>query len=258
MPVDVFPEFAPPKIEIQTEGPGMTSKEVEELITIPMEDSLRGVPGIDVIRSSSGGALTQVLPLFNPGTDLLVARQRVQERLKIATAELLQSSGMPIMLQPLSSTSRVMKIGLTSKTFDMMDLSMIAYWTIKFRLMSVPGVANVPMWGDRIKAVQVQVDPSLMRAHDVTLDEVMESTSEALDFGLLRYNAAAKTRVDGMLDTPNQRLVIYFESPVFTPEHLADVPVAVKNRRRTDPPRLRDAANVTYYPCPMAGDSVIN
>src|SRR2546422_11728751 len=99
MPVDVFPEFAPPKIEIQTEGPGMTSAEVEELITIPMEDSLRGVPGIDVIRSSSGGALSQVVMLFKPGTDLLVARQRVQERLKIAIAELPQSSGMPIMLQ---------------------------------------------------------------------------------------------------------------------------------------------------------------
>ena len=258
MPVDVFPEFAPPKIEIQTEGPGMTSAEVEELITIPMEDSLRGVPGIDVIRSSSGGALSQVVMLFKPGTDLLVARQRVQERLKIAIAELPQSSGMPIMLQPLSSTSRVMKIGLTSKTFDMMDLSMIAYWTIKFRLMSVPGVANVPMWGDRIKAVQVQVDPSLMRAHDVTLDEVMESTSEALDFGLLRYNAAAKTRVDGMLDTPNQRLVIYFESPVFGPEHLAEVPIALKNKRRVDVPRLGDIGKVTWDTWPLVGDAVIN
>ena len=258
MPVDVFPEFAPPKIEIQTEGPGMTSTEVEELITIPMEDSLRGVPGIDVIRSSSGGALSQVVMLFKQGTDLLVARQRVQERVKIAIAELPQSAGMPVMLQPLSSTSRVMKIGLTSKTFDMMDLSMIAYWTIKFRLMSVPGVANVPMWGDRIKSLQVQVDPSLMRAHDVTLDEVMETTSEALDFGLLRYTAGAKTRIDGMLDTPNQRLVIHFDSPVFTPEHLADVPVAVKNKRRTDPPRLRDVANVTYDTWPMVGDAVIN
>ena len=242
MPVDVFPEFAPPKIEIQTEGPGMTSTEVEELITIPMEDSLRGIPGIDVIRSSSGGALSQVVMLFKPGTDLLVARQRVQERLKIAIAELPQSAGMPVMLQPLSSTSRVMKIGLTSKTFDMMDLSMIAYWTIKFRLMSVPGVANVPMWGDRIKSLQVQVEPSLMRAHDVTLDEVMESTSEALDFGLLRYTSAAKTRVDGMLDTPNQRLVIHFDSPVFGPEHLAEVPIALNIKALTKQARIKDVA----------------
>src|SRR5437773_11559609 len=134
--------------------------------------------------------------------------QSVQERWKLAIADVPRSSGMPVMRQPLSSTSRVMKIGISSKAYDMMNLSMIAYWTIKFRLMSVPGVANVPMWGDRIKSLQVQVDPALMRAHDVTLDEVMETTSNALDFGLLRYTAAAKTRVDGMLDTPNQRLVI--------------------------------------------------
>ncbi|HWS15328.1 MAG TPA: efflux RND transporter permease subunit, partial [Candidatus Methylomirabilis sp.] len=168
-----------------------------------------------------------------------------------------QSSGMPIMLQPLSSTSRVMKIGLSSKTYDMMDLSMIAYWTIKFRLMSVPGVANVPMWGDRIKSLQVQVEPSRMRAHNVTLDEVMETTSEALDMGLLRYSTAAKTRIDGMIDTPNQRLVIHNESPVFSVEHLAEVPIALK-ARRADPPRLRDVATVAWDTWPILGDAVIN
>src|SRR5437879_12989497 len=127
MPGQVVPACAPPKSEVQTDGPGMTSTEVEELNTIPMEDSLRGVPGIDVIRSSSGGALSQVVMLIKPGTDLMVARQRVQERLKIAIAELPPSSGMPVMLQPLSSTSRVIKIALTSKTFDMMTLTRITY-----------------------------------------------------------------------------------------------------------------------------------
>lgn len=256
-PVDVFPEFAPPKVEIQTEGPGMTSTEVEELITIPMEDQLRGVPGVEYVRSSSVVGLSQVVLLFKMGTDEMEARQRVQERLKLAIAELPQSSGMPIMLQPLSSTSRVMKIGLSSKTYDMMDLSMIAYWTIKFRLMAVPGVANVPIWGDRIKSLQVQVEPSLMRAHNVTLDEVMETTSEALDMGLLRYSTAAKTRIDGMIDTPNQRLVIHNESPVFSVEHLAEVPIALK-ARRADPPRLRDVATVAWDTWPLLGDAVIN
>lgn len=127
--------------------------------------------------------------LFKMGTDLMDARQRVQERLKLAIAELPKSSGMPVILQPLSSTSRVMKIGLSSKVYDQMDLSMIAYWTIKFRLMSVPGVASIPMWGDQIKSLQVQVDPSLMRAHNVTLDEVLETTSDALDIGMLTYSS---------------------------------------------------------------------
>jgi CzcA family heavy metal efflux pump len=257
MPIDVFPEFAPPKVEIQTEGPGMTSTEVEELITIPMEDQLRGLPGVEYVRSSSVVGLSQVVLLFKIGTDLMEARQRVQERVKLAIAELPQSSGMPVMLQPLSSTSRVMKIGITSKTLDMMDLSMIAYWTIKFRLMSVPGVANVPIWGDRIKSLQVQADPTLMRAQNVTLDEVMETTSSALDMGLLRYSAAAKTRIDGLLDTPNQRLAIHNESPVFTVEHLAEVPIALKTRR-AEPPRLRDVATVAWDTWPMVGDAVIN
>ena len=257
MPVDVFPEFAPPKVEIQTEGIGMTASEVEELITVPMEEALRGTPNIEVIRSSSVVGLSQVVMLFKMGTDIMEARQRVQERLQLAIAELPQSSGMPVILQPLSSTSRVMKIGLSSKVHDMMDLSMIAYWTIKFRLMSVPGVANVPMWGERIKSLQVQVDQSLMRAHNVTLDEVMETTSEALDFGLLRYSSAAKTRIDGMLDTPNQRLVIHFDSPLITPEHLDEVPIALK-RVRSEPPRLRDVATVKYDTWPIVGDAVIN
>src|SRR3990172_1605558 len=180
-PVDVFPEFAPPKVEVQTEGPGMTSTEVEELITIPMEDQLRGVPGVEYVRSSSVVGLSQVVLLFKMGTDEMEARQRVQERVKLAIAELPPSSRLPLILPPLSSTSRVMKIGLSSKVYDMMDLSMIAYWTIKFRLMSVPGVANIPIWGERIKSLQVQADPSMMRAHNVTLDEVMETTSDALD-----------------------------------------------------------------------------
>ncbi|KWN13693.1 efflux RND transporter permease subunit [Burkholderia ubonensis] len=257
MPIDVFPEFAPPKVEIQTEGPGMTSAEVEELITVPMEDMMRGVPGVEYVRSSSVTGLSQVTLLFKMGVDVMAARQRVQERLKLAIAELPQSSGMPVMLQPLSSTSRVMKIGVSSKVYNMMDLSMIAYWTIKFRLMSVPGVANVPIWGERIKSLQVQADPVLMRAHNVTLDEIMETTSEALDFGLLRYQGAAKTRIDGMIDTPGQRLVIHHDSPIISPEQLAQVPVAMKTRRN-EPPRLGDVANVVWDTWPLIGDAVIN
>ncbi|MGA8515494.1 MAG: efflux RND transporter permease subunit, partial [Burkholderiaceae bacterium] len=257
MPVDVFPEFAPPKVEVQTEGPGMTANEVEELITIPMENQLRSVPGVEYVRSSSVTGLSQVVLLFKMGADLMDARQRVQERLKLAIAELPKSSGMPVMLQPLSSTSRVMKIGISSKVYDQMDLSMIAYWTIKFRLMSVPGVANIPLWGDQIKSLQVQVDPALMRAHNVTLDEVMETTSDALDVGMLTYSSGGKARIDGMIDTPNQRLAIHNESPVFSVEHLAQVPLAMKNKR-PDPPRIGDIGKVVWDTWPLIGDAVIN
>ena len=170
MPVDVFPEFAPPKVEIQTQGPGMTAEEIEELVTIPMEDVLRATPGLDIIRSKSVRGLSDIVMLFKQGEDVIEARRRVQELLNNALQDLPQSSGMPIMLQPLSSTSRVLKIGITSEKYDMMDLSMIAYWTMKFRLMSVQGVANIPFWGERIKSLQIHVDAAKMRAHNVTLE----------------------------------------------------------------------------------------
>jgi CzcA family heavy metal efflux pump len=161
------------------------------------------------------------------------------------------------MLQPLSSTSRVMKIGISSDQYDMMDLSMIAYWTMKFRLMTVPGVANIPIWGERVKQLQVQVDPSLMAANNVTLDEVLDTTSDALDFGLLQHTSAAKTRIDGMFDTPNQRLVIHHATPLFTPEMLAEVPIALTKKRPRPPPTLGDIGEVKWDTWPIMGDAVI-
>ncbi len=258
MPVDVFPEFAPPLVEIQTEALGMTAAEVEELVTIPMEVVLRGTPGLDIVRSQSVNALSQIRLIFKQGTDLMRARQLVGERLSLAISDLPSSAGLPVMLQPLSSTSRVMKIGLSSKTHDMRDLSMIAHWTIKFRLMGVPGVANVPIWGERKKALQIQVDPDLMRAHDVSLNNVMDSSSRALDFGLLHFNNAAKTRIDGMIDTPNQRLVIQHLQPVFSPEDLGKMPVTVRSGTSIRQVSLDAISRVKWDDLPHIGDAVIN
>jgi CzcA family heavy metal efflux pump len=255
MPIDVFPEFAPPLVEIQTEGPGMSAPEVEELITIPMEQQLRGTPGLDALRSSSVNALSAIRMVFKLGTDVLHARQLVQERLKLAIPDLPLSAGMPVILQPLSSTSRVMKIGISSKTMSQMDLSMVAYWTIKFRLMRVAGVANVPIWGDRIKSLQVQVDPDLMRLHRVPLDTVLDATSDALDFGLLKHTTAGKTRVDGLIDTPNQRLTIQHMTPVVNPEDMNKIPLKSSDGQAVS---MGDVAKVVWDTWPMIGDAVIN
>ncbi len=258
MPVDVFPEFAPPKVEIQTLGPGMTAEEIEEFITIPMEDVLRGTPGLDVLRSKSVTGLSDIVLIFKMGEDVIDARRRVQELLDVAITGLPTSSGLPQMLQPLSSTSRVVKIGISSDQYDIKDLSMIAYWTMKFRLMKVPGVANIPIWGEQIKMLQVQVDPSRMAAHNVTLDEVLDTTSNALDFGLLQHTSAAKTRIDGMFDTPNQRLAIHLEHPLYTPSMLAEVPIALAQKRSRPPPVLSDIGDIVWGTWPMQGDAVIN
>ena len=159
MPVDVFPEFSPPKVEIQTSSIGLSAVEVEELVTVPLEQTLNGVPGLDVMRSRSVPDLSDIVLLFKPGTDEILARQLVQERLLTAASTLPTWAKPPVIVQPMSSTTRVMKIGISSQEHDLMDLSMVAYWKIRARLLRVPGVANVPIWGERSKTLQVLVDP---------------------------------------------------------------------------------------------------
>jgi CzcA family heavy metal efflux pump len=256
MPVDVFPEFAPPKVEVQTEGQGMSSAEVEDQITNPMELVLMGTPELDVVRSRSVNGLSQIVLQFKRGTDVLYARQLVQERLNLAIANLPSSAtAAPVMLQPLSATSRVMKIGLSSKKYNLMDLSMIAYWTIKFRLLQVPGVANVPMWGERIKMFTIQVDPERARRYGVSMNRIHEVTSETLDFGLVPYSASAKTQTEGFIDTPNQRLPMLHVQPVIEPEDVARVPVQTVNGKTV---HLGDVANIVWDTWPLVGDAVIN
>ena len=144
MPVDVLPEFTPPYVEIQTEALGFSAPEVEELITVPLEGNLlNGVAGIDVIRSETVPGLTATTLLFEPGTDLLGARQLVQERLTQASA-LPGVTSPPAMLQPLSSASRVMMIGLSSKELSLIEVGLLARWTIRPRLLGVPGWRTWP------------------------------------------------------------------------------------------------------------------
>jgi len=233
----------------------MSTSEVEELITIPMEELLRGTPELDVIRSRSVNALSQIVLLFKRGTDILHARQLVQERLKLAGDRLPAGLGPPVMLQPLSATSRVMKIGLSSKEMSLLDLSMTTYWKIRWRLLRVPGVANVPIWGERLKQLQIQIDPERMRLHDVGLNDVMEAASAAFDFGLLPNTNSAKTQIVGFIETPNQRLEINPVSPVITPEDLAKVPVDLEDGKNI---RLGDVAKVLWDEPLLIGDAVIN
>src|SRR2546425_6526643 len=258
MPVDVFPEFAPPYVEIQTEGPGMSTQEVESLITVPLENSLNSTPHLDILRSKSVPGVSAITLIFKSGTDIMEARQLVQERLAIAIRTLPSWAGIPWMLPPLSATSRVMQIGISSNNYSQTDLAMTTYWSIRWRLMAVPGVANVVIWGDRFKQLQVQTDPAKLRAHHVSLDEVQEVTSDALEYGLLKYTNAAKTRVGGFIDTPNQRLGVQHLLPVIGPEDLAKVPVHDKTKSDGSPLTLGDLGQVVWDHQPLIGDAVVN
>ena len=255
MPVDVFPEFAPPKVEIQTICLGLSATEVESLVTVPLEQALNGVPGLDVIRSKSVEQLSQIELIFKEGTDLLTARQLVQERISTVASTLPTWAAPPVIIQPLSATSRVMKIGLTSDEISLIDLSMTAYWNVRARLLRVPGVANVAIWGERIKMPSVQVDPDLLRKYGVSLEQVMTATADAIDAGLLRFSDGGFIGTGGWVDTPQQRLNVRHVLPIFTHKDLAQVPIEKRNGKVL---RLGDVADVVIDTPPLIGDAVIN
>jgi CzcA family heavy metal efflux pump len=256
-PVDVFPEFAPPKVEVQTPSLGLSPSEVESLVTVPLEEALNGVPGLDVIRSKSVPQLSSVELIFKPGTNVLKARQWVSERMAETSAQLPNWAGPPVMIQPLSSTSRVMKIGLSSKTMDLRQQSMMAYWTIRTRLLRVPGVANVPIWGERIQLLNVQADPARLAAHQVSLDKVMEATAGALDSGLLAFSQGGhQVGTGGFVETNNQRLTVTNKLPITSAEDMAQV--VVEEREGQPALRLGDVADVKYGDPPLIGEAVIN
>lgn len=243
-PLDVFPEFAPPQAEVQTEAPGLSTEEVDSLVTVPLENALNGLPFLATLRSKSVLGLSSVVMIFETGTDILQARQLVQERLNLAQSRLPAVVKPPVLMAPHSSLSRVLKVGLTSKTLSQMEISELAFWTMRPRLMSVPGVANVAIWGQRDRQFQVLVDPQRLRAAGVTLDAITKAAGDA-----------AVISAGGFIDTPNQRLSVSQLSMITTPEDLARTVVEFRNGA---PIRLGDVAEVKIGHPPPIGDAVIN
>jgi CzcA family heavy metal efflux pump len=253
--VDVFPEFAPPQVEIQTIALGNSSSEVEELVTVPIEDQLNGLPGLDQLRSKSISQLSSIQLVFKRGTDELRARQLVQERLSQITADLPRWASPPWMMAPVSATSRVMKIGLSSDDLNLVELSSISYWKINQRLMRVPGVAHVDIYGERLQQRHVQVDPARLARYGVPLQRVMDVTADALDAGLLQYSEGAVVGTGGFLETGGQRLNVRNVQAIERPEQLAQVPVVKRGGRTL---RLADMGRVLEDHMPLWGDAVVN
>ncbi len=244
LPLDVFPEFAPPVVEIQTEAPGIATEQVESLITVPIENALNGIPFVTSVRSKSVLGLSSVRLIFTDGTNLLTARQLVQERLTIVAGSLPTVAKSPHILPPLSSLSRALKIGVWSDTKSQMEMTTVARWTIRPRLMSVPGVANVAIWGQRDPELQVVVSPEQLRLHHLTLDQVLQATRDAVTPG-----------PGGFLDTANQRLAIRHEPAVHTPQDLSEVVVSYSGGVAL---RVGDVAEVRTAFTPPIGDAIIN
>ena len=254
MPVDVLPEFSPPYVEIQTEALGLSAEEVEQMITVPMEqDLLAGVAWLDVIRSESVPGLSSILVYFEPGTDLYRARQMVSERLAQAAVAIPNVSQPPTMIQPLSSQSRFMIVSLSSEELSLIELSVLARWTVTPQLMGVPGVAHVAIWGNRDRQLQVLVDPAKLNEQGVSLDQVVETAGNSLWVSSLSFLEASSPGTGGFIDTPNQRLNVWHVLPISSPDELAKVPVV-----DADGKRLQDVSQVVEDHPLLIGDAVIN
>lgn len=258
-PVDALPEFTPTTVEVQTEALGLSAKDVEQLITVPLEqDLLNGVAWLDEIRSQSITGLSSIQMIFEPGTDMLAARQVVGERLTQAHA-LPNVSKPPQMLQPLSSTNRVMMVGLTSENRSLIDMSVQARWTVRPRLMSVPGVANVSVWGQRERQLQVRVDPQKLNDKGVSLQEVIATTGNSQAVSPLT-NLQASTPGTGGFIEGNQRVDVYHLMPFDSPEDLAQVPIERAEGSTAPegtPLTLGDVAEVVEDHQPLIGDAVL-
>lgn len=258
MPIDVLPEFAPPTVEVQTEATGLSAEEVESLITVGLEELLSGVPWLESTRSRSVTGLSTITLTFNRGTDIVKARQMVHERL-ILDYKLPNVATPPVILQPVSTTSRFMMIELSSDKIEPTELSLLARWTIKPRLIGVPGVANVSIWGQRLRQLHVQVHPDRLRDARVVQDDIIAAAGDALWVSPLTFLKSSSASAGGWIDNPNQRIGVEHSMPIETPEDMAKVPVTPEPELRlgrTLP--LGDVAELTFSHAPLIGDAYVN
>jgi Cu/Ag efflux pump CusA len=251
--VDALPEFGPARVQVQTEALGLSAAEVEQFITVPLEDELNGIAFLDSIHSRSIPGLSAIDLTFTPGTDVLRARQLVTERLAQGPG-VANVAAPPVMIQPVSATSRGMMIGLSARDMSLTELSTLARWKLKPRLMGVPGVSNVAVWGQRDQQLQVQVDPARLHTNGVTLNQVINTTGNSLWSSPLTYVEASTPGSDGFLDTPGQRLPIQHVLPISSPADLAKVAVEDTGDKTI---RLGDVATIVQDHQPLVGDAVI-
>ena len=240
-PLDVFPDFAPPQVIIQTEAPGLSPEEVEQLVSLPLESALNGTSDLKTIRSSSAVGLSVVTCVFEAGTDIFRARQLVSEKLQLARARLPEVANEPQMMAISPPVGTLLRISLTSEKTSPMDLRTLADWTLRARLLAVPGVSQVTIFGGEAKQYQVIVDPAKLKDYRLTLAEVMRAAQRA------NQNAGA-----GFQDTAGQTMVIQGEGRVRSLEDLENAVVALKGNL---PVHIKQVASVRFGPGYKFGDA---
>ncbi|MBI3882621.1 MAG: efflux RND transporter permease subunit [Verrucomicrobia bacterium] len=241
--LDVFPDFVPPQVTVQAEAPGMTPEQVEALVTRPIETAINGLGYLDSLRSESIQGLCVVTVVFKEGTDILPARQSLAERLGTLASQLPAGVTPPTMSPLVSATMDLLKVGLVSEKLSPMELRTFADWTLKPRLLSVPGVTRCITFGGEVRQLQIQVQPDRLVAHDLGMQDVLSAA-----------RLATGVRGAGFVENKNQRILIQTEGQSLTAEVLGEVVVAHKDGV---PVRLKDVANVVEGAEPKFGDCLI-
>ena len=241
---DVFPEFAPPLAVVQTEAPGLTSEQVEALVTQPIENAMGGTLGLASMRSKSLQGLSMVTLTFQDGADIYRARQLAAERLNALSGALPHGVKPPALLPLTSSTNVTLVAGLTSDRLSLLDLRTLADWTVKPQLLRVPGVADVIVFGGDVKQFQIQADPNKLVQHGVALQDLLNVAQRATG-----------VRGAGYVENANQRIVLSTEGQALTPEQLSQVVLRYQNGTAL---RFADVANVAIGPAPAVGAASID
>ena len=241
--LDVFPNFVQPQVVIQTEAPGLSPEQVEVLVTRPIETTVNGLGDMESLRSESIGGLSIITVVFKEGTDVFRARQMLGEQLAESTGQLPAGVKTPKMSPLTSSTMDLLKIGLVSDKLSPMELRTFADWTLKPRLLSVPGVTRCIVFGGEVRQLQIQVLPERLLAYNLALSDVMAAA---------RVSTAVMGA--GFVETSNQRITIQTEGQALTPDVLGEVVVAHVNGFGV---RLKDVARVVEGAEIKFGDTVI-
>jgi len=242
-PLDVFPEFVPSQVDIQTEAPGFAPQQVEELVTKQVENAVSGAAGLATLRSESIPGLSVVTITFANGVDVHIARQGISERLSELGSTLPAGVGTPKLCPLVSSTMDLLKIGLVSDKVDAYELRDTADWIVKPRLLAVPGVAHVLVFGGSVRQLQILPNPQKLAAFDITLADLSDAARSALPL-----------RGAGFIDIPAQRILLRSPTPAPDVEALAQAVVTVRN---DVPILIRDVARVAIAPALRSGDALV-
>src|ERR1700752_4741971 len=241
--LDVFPEFVPSQVDVQTEAPGFAPQQVEELVTKQVENAVNGAAGLATMRSESIPGLSVVSITFASGVDVHVARQGISERLSELGSSLPAGVGTPKLSPLVSSTMDLLKIGLLSDKVDAYTLRDAADWVIKPRLLAVPGVAHVIVFGGQVRQIQILPDARKLASYNITMSEVADAARTALTL------CGA-----GFIDLAAQRVLIKSPTPEPDIAALSEAVIAVRNGT---PVLLRDVAAVEQEPALRFGDALI-